>query len=83
MTKQCRQSNVNNDGGDSYGGDSNDDGKSEGNGNGDSNSDGNGNGDGDGDDAAATANGGNVDDNDSGIQGQQLDDSNRTMTMGH
>ncbi len=70
MTKQCRRSDVDDDGNDGDGGDSFDDGD----------------GDGDGDDAAAAANGDDVDDDISGvlrtaIGRRQLDDDDGTTTM--
>jgi hypothetical protein len=68
LTKQCQRSNINDDGDDSYGEDSN--------------ADGDGNGDGNGDDVAAIANGNNVDEASSGIQGRQLDDGDRMTRMG-
>ncbi len=68
MMKQRRQSNVDHDGDSGNGGDSN--------------IDGNGDGDGDDNDAAAAADGNDVNDDNGGIQGWQLDNSNRTMTMG-
>ncbi len=70
MTKQCRQSGVNDDGNDGNGGDSGNDGNGEGN----------------GDDSAATADGDNVDDDDSGVSRtaigrRRLDNNDGTTTM--
>ncbi len=70
MTKQRRQSGIDNDGNDGDGGDSGDDG----------------NGDGGGDNSAATADGDDVDDDDSGISrmaiGQwRLDNDDGTTSM--
>jgi hypothetical protein len=74
ITKQCQQSNIDNDGNNNDGGD--------GNSGGDRDGDGDSDGDGDNVDAAAVNSGDNIDDNGSSIQGWQLDNSNRTMTMG-